>query len=240
MRGNVSPWGGKCNLVNVLKILLYVSVLSLGVVAGCKTTYVMEVDALCTPGAEIFKTYTLVPGNKRVTPDDLEFLEFRKYVQRALEAIHCVESPKGQADVVIAMSYGISKPQQRIDSYSYPTYGYQYGRGYGPVYGATGYDTEIYSYEVYIHTLKLIARETRADAGGEGREVWRVVVTSTNMSNDLRSFFPYLVAAAQPFVANQTPGGAVEVKLKENADAVMLIRHGREAWEQMKKKDDDD
>ena len=226
-------------MVEVVKFLLYVPVLSLGVVAGCKTTYVMDVDALCTPGAEIFKTYTLVPGNKNVTPDDLEFLEFRKYVQRALEAIHCVESSKDRADVVIAMSYGISKPQQRIDSYGYPTYGYQYGRGYA-VYGATGYDTELYSYEVYIHTLKLIARETRADGGDEGKEVWRVVVRSTNESNDLRSFFPYLVAAAQPFVANQTPGGAVEVKLKENADAVMLIRYGREAWEKMKKKDDDD
>lgn len=210
-------------------------------IAGCKTTYVMNVDALCKPGAEDFKTYCLVPGNKGVTPDDLQFLEFRKYLHRAMEARGYVESPKDKAEIVILMSYGIGEPQQRFDTYSYPTYGYQYGSRCGkPVYGVTGYSTQTYSYLVYTHTLKLVAREKDPKTPNDkGRQVWRVTVTSTNTSDDLRSFFPYLVAAAQMYVGEQTEE-TVKVKIKEKADAAMVIRYGREAWEQMKEKDDDD
>lgn len=229
-------------MAGVARLSRWVPLLLLGLTAGCKTTYVLDVDALSTPGAEIYKTYIIVSGDKNIPPDDLQFLEFSKYLQRGLELQGYEPADKDQADIVIALSYKISKPQLRIGTYDTPTYGYQYGYGYyRPVYGVTGYETEVYSYEVYIHTMKLIARETSPQkTNDEGKEVWRVVVKSTNESNDIRAFFPYLIAAAQPFIACQTPNGSAKVKIKQNADIVMMIRYGPKAWRQMREEKDKD
>jgi len=118
--------------------------------SGCamKPKYFVNVDSI---GDIHHKTkYVLMSGFKNISITNLEFQEYSKYIDKALQNKGFVKTDFKNADVAIFLRYGISKPQKHIQSYSIPIYGQTgvssattYGTSniYGTLntYGNTGY-----------------------------------------------------------------------------------------------------
>lgn len=229
---------------------------TLSILTGCLVLVVgcasrprvhVSVSALAASEADSARRYVLLPGNKDVKPQDLQFQEFATYLRRALDSqgFSEVEDVR-DADVVIAALYSIGDPQQHTYTYAIPhwgqtgyrsatTYGtlYRYG-SYGtysgttyfqPSYGITGYSTGVGTYVTFTRAMGLVGFDAESlRAGDEPKELWRVFAVSVGSSSDLRMIFPYLVAAARPYIGKATEGRAVEFTFKESDERVIDIR----------------
>ncbi|WP_197490442.1 hypothetical protein [Halothiobacillus diazotrophicus] len=191
------------------------------------------------------KSYILLPGNKGVTKDDLQFQEYAHYVTRGLAAHGFTPAETvANANVAIVLSYGIGDPQSHQYSYSLPVYGQtgiassntygtlsSYGNSssysgtttYTPSYGVTGYTSETGSYTTYYRYAQITAYDfQRYLRTKEQRELWKTTVSSTGSSGDLRLVFPILIAAAAPYIATDT-GRKIQVVLEESDPSVAAI-----------------
>jgi len=218
--------------------------------AGCASMrqprFHVVVDSLASEAADQHRTYILLPGNEGVTWEDLQFQEYSRYVQRALEArgFRPAEQPE-DADVAIVLSYGIGDPQTRQYTYSLPVWGqtgvsssHTYGTAtaygntasysgtttYTPSYGITGYTSHVGSVTTYFRYALITAYDFAEFRATEKQiQLWRTTITSSGSSGDLRRVFPILVSASVPHLGTNT-GQQVEVQLYESDDAVRAIR----------------
>ena len=81
--------------------------------AGCTRSlrYYTNVDSIAVSDQSIGRRYLLLPGNQGTTPDDLEFLEYARYVDTALAPLGFLKATSEQeADIAIFVSYGVSAP----------------------------------------------------------------------------------------------------------------------------------
>ena len=104
--------------------------------SGCamKPKYFVNVDSI---GDIHHKTkYVLMSGFKNISITNLEFQEYSKYIDKALQNKGFVKTDFKNADVAIFLRYGISKPQKHIQSYSIPVYG-QTGVSSATTYGTS-------------------------------------------------------------------------------------------------------
>ncbi len=216
-----------------------------------KPRFVVAVDALGALGASSGSTYVIFPGAEGVLPGDLQFREFASYVDRALRRSGFMPASDPQSvDLAIFMNYGIGEPQTTSYSYSYPVFGvtgggtstfsgYTYGSGgtsyttgtvtSQPTYGVVGSGARTVAYTTYFRYLVLSAIDVKHYLSTqEPRELWRVTITSTGSSGDLRQVFPILVAAGSGYLDKDT-GRQVTVTLHENDLAVELVR-SETAW----------
>jgi hypothetical protein len=216
--------------------------LPLLLLAGCAQTYYLKVDALADPArAGEGQTFVLESGAKEGQPENsLRFREAADYVSRALRARGYQPASEGaEADLRVALTTAISEPLNETETYSEPLY-YR-SRGYAdvirtPVKGKDGevryIATRIYvppetrfagfrnydrSVIVYEKKLNLTARNAT------GEEVWTLSVRSVDYSDDLRSYLPYLAAAAVPYLGERTEG-AVVVEVSEDDATVQSLR----------------
>jgi hypothetical protein len=215
--------------------------------AGCgQTRLLVAVDSLASSTAKEKHTYILLPGNKDVTWDDLQFQEYALYLIRVLNAHGFVSAQKAEdADVAIVLSYGIGEPQTQQYSYSLPVWGQTgvssantygtattYGNStsysgtttYTPTYGVTGYTTQVGSVTNYFryalvtgYDFKLFKESNRQV------QLWRTTITSTGSSGDLRQVFPVLIGAAVPYLATNT-GKQIAVRLRESDEVVRAVK----------------
>lgn len=82
------------------------------------------VSSFAYPNALEKKRYIILPGNKDVEANDLQFVEFTSYIQKIL-------SEKGlekaisldSAEIAIFLQYGIGNPQTHQYSYAIPMWG---------------------------------------------------------------------------------------------------------------------
>lgn len=238
MAGNVRKWADLSTLVGCVVLL-----------GGCATRprFHVSVSALAASEADSARRYVLLPGNKDVKLQDLQFQEYATYLRRALDWQGFSEANDDQdADVVIVALYSISDPQEHTYTYAIPhwgqtgyqsatTYGtlYKYGNYgtysgttyYQPSYGITGYSAGVGTYVTYTRTLGLVGFDAQSiRAGEEPKELWRVFAVSVGSSSDLRMIFPYLVAAARPYIGKATEGRAVEFTFKEDDERVAEVR----------------
>lgn len=183
-------------------------------------------------------TYVLYPAAEGVSPDDLEFLEYASHIEKALSAKGWRRiSPHQQADLAVLVSYGIGDPQQHTTtsalpifgqtgvqsaythgSVNLPTYGntatYSQTTTYTPSYGITGYVPVQNTYTTYQRWLNVAAFDFGVYLReGKEAQVWRVSVTSSGSTGDLRQIIPYMAASAAPHFGSST-GKAVPVSLK--------------------------
>lgn len=198
-------------------------ILILLVLSGCAFTprsmeVRSDVDALATTEAQNKRQFVILPGNKDTNENDLLFIEFKNYVERALIQRGFVKAPSLETgDVVLFLSYGIGEPQVHQFSYdvpiwtSYSYYPYYYGRrrGYSPrpsvAYGVSGYTQRIESYTLYRRYLILDAYEMGAYLNKQTpQQLWKISVQSQGQSNDLRLTLPFMVTAMQPYIASNT------------------------------------
>lgn len=173
------------------------------------------------------KSYWLLPGNKGVTANDLEFREYADHLRLALNRAGFTESPSFElADVGIFVTYGVGDPRENHYSYSLPVYGQTSGgtynfsgttySGYGsattygtiqqqPQYGVVGSQQFSGSEISFLRYLNLVAIDLKTYRGdNETVSVWRTEVLSRGSRSDLRAVFPILVIAATPYFGKNT------------------------------------
>lgn len=227
---------------------IWVLILCLGLI-GCATTkphYFVSVDSINNKQVLAGKKYIILPAEKDVKIDDLQFKEYATYVTHALESKGYTAVDKfDDADIAIFLIYGIGEPKEHAYSYSLPIWGqtgvssantfgtataigktatYSGTTTYTPTYGVVGsntYSGSFVTYTRYIimdaYDLKLF-RETKKE-----RELWKTNIISTGSSGDLRRVFPVLVAASAPYIGENT-GQQVHVTLNEDSQEVLKIK----------------
>jgi hypothetical protein len=164
-------------------LLLFVVML---LITGCaRPRFYTDVDSIALSDQSVGKRYLLLPGNQGSTPDDLQFLEFARYVHSVLTPLGFSKATSEQdADIAIFLSYGVSSPETHQVSSSSPVYGqtgvsssttsgtvmpmgggmasYSGNTTYTPQYGVTGYETQTHSYTTYTRTLQITAYDVAA------------------------------------------------------------------------------
>ncbi len=131
----------KFTIMSVFILLLF---------TGCamKPRYVVDVNSIGDIHHKI--KYVLMSGLKNTPTTNLEFQEYTKYIDKALQKKGFIKSDFKNANVAIFLRYGISGPQKHTESYSIPVYGqtgvsssttYGTSNTYGTLnsYGNTGY-----------------------------------------------------------------------------------------------------
>ena len=199
------------------------------------TRFVVHVDSFTTPEAESLASYSI--ESPRAEEDPLAWKEFSTYVHRAMQAQGWGRARDGEEpDFELVVDYGISDPERYEYTTSSPVYGvvgettsynteYNAYSGYQPVetktpeYGITHYTSETAVGVRYHRHLVLVASKHGAD----GAPIWQVQARSSGYSHDLRLVFPYMVAAARPYLGRST-GHEVDVTLTENSEEAALIR----------------
>jgi hypothetical protein len=189
------------------------------------------------------KTYILLPGNQNADINDLEYIEYSKYVERALSHLEFTkEEDATKADLVIFLAYGIGEPKEH--SYSIPiisqtgvtsktTTGNYYKFGnvglyssnttYTPEYGVTGYATGssiTFSRYIYITAYDLV------EYRNSNKEIilWDTRIASVGSSGDLRKVFPVMIAASLDYIGKDTKG-IKEIELTEYDSNVSFIKN---------------
>jgi len=120
---------------------------------------------------------------------------------------------------VVAPVYGVVGETTSYNT-EYNAYsGYQPVETKTPEYGITHYTSETAVGVRYHRHLVLVASKHGAD----GAPIWQVQARSSGYSHDLRLVFPYMVAAARPYLGRST-GHEVDVTLTENSEEAALIR----------------
>ena len=220
---------------------------------GCSRSlrFYTDVDSIALSDQAVGKRYVILPGNQGSTPDDLEFLEYARYVETVLRPLGFAKATSEKdADVAIMLTYGVGSPQTHQVSSSTPVYGqtgvssssttgtimpmgggmasYSGNTTYTPKYGITGYQTELHSYTTYTRFVQLAAYDVAAYRHEKKhRQVWKTSAVSTGSSGDLRFVMPYMVSAMKPYLASNT-GRAIKTELKEDDMSVAALR-GRPA-----------
>lgn len=224
-------------------IILLVSI----VLTGCASTgFSVNVDSISATKSNELKRYILVPSNEGITPDNLQYLEYAGYVERALTTQGFVKATDyNDANVAIFLGYGIGEPKTNQYTYSVPTWGKTgiassntygtvntYGNTatvnstttYTPTYGVTGSTTHTGSYTTFTRYMILSALDlNQYKINEQQKQVWRTSVISTGSSGDLRQVFPVLVAASRPYLSKNT-GKQVNVLIKEQDRSVLEIK----------------
>ena len=226
---------------------VFILLLCLGLY-GCATVprYNVGVNSI-NSGEEIVggKKCVIFPGMKDTTKDDLQFTEYERYVARALSKKgYTVTDNPGEAEIAVFLSYGIGDPQAHTFSYSMPvfgqtgvssaqTYGSVQGFGnsatysgtttYTPSYGVVGATSGVGEYTTYTRYIRLDAfdliayRESKKE-----KHLWKTDMISTGSSGDLRRVFPVMVAAAVPYISENTQN-MKEIQLEENDKRILEI-----------------
>ncbi|MCE5255288.1 MAG: hypothetical protein LLF89_00410 [Spirochaetaceae bacterium] len=238
--------GGNC----MKKLVLAVSLVSLMVIsmASCATTkfLTVQVDSIGSDIYQTEKTYIAVSTDKDVEAGDLRFREYAGYIRKVLakKGYREVDS-SDDANIIVYLTYGIGDPEQHTYAYSVPIYG-QIGiapspgpgpgtppgqaphnppfKQFNPVYGIIGSTTKYENYTTYFRYCKIEAfdfkllKETNTE-----KQLWSTIITSRGKSDDLRFVMPYMIAAAEDYIATDTDK-KVEVTIEEKDERVVHLK----------------
>lgn len=206
-----------------------------------KREFVIEVNAISDNKLAYGAKYTILPANKDVSPNDLQFKEYKNLINKILQnSGYRAAKSKKESEIIIYLYYGISNPQEKIYSYSTPIFGqtgiassnthgsitnmgnygsYSATTNYTPTYGISGYANHVGTYTYYTRTLVLSAVKNAKN----NEETWRVTVESTGSSNDLRVVMPALAIAAETFLG-QNSYNKITIRIAEDDQRIRWIR----------------
>lgn len=232
--------------MNTMRILALITFL---MVVGCTPKYDFRVDALkhpsFKPAGDQTYTYTLQSKDPEVDVNNLRFQEFASLIARGLrrEGYRQVDS-RDEADLILELDTGLSDPLTSTKTSIEPLFHSDFGRsrviatpifnkegkvqryvytemwvpGHRNIAGYYDRDRQVTEYEKY---LSLTSFEN--ENGEKGKELWTLSVASRNRSSDLRSYLPYMVAAAMPYVGERT-NGEIRVSISEDDPTVSAIK----------------
>jgi hypothetical protein len=185
-----------------------------------ETIFSVKLTSYGKKNSELIKKYFLMPGNKKISPSDLEYKEVEMYVRHALEAngIPITNSIK-DASYVVLINFGISDPKEDVEIVSSPVFVPQYqaaqtinvNNNYGAKLGSlqtqgswgtsyAGQDTQTIKTVSYTRWLNIEAIDYKYYLKTkELNPVWKVVSSSVGPSEDLRIVVPALVLCSSRF-----------------------------------------
>ena len=216
--------------------------------SGCAIgpTYIVGVDSINDGEKTIDGKKCIVFSGMENTPkEDLQFKEYERYITKTLtNKGYAVTDNPDDAEIEIFLSYGIGDPKTHTFTYSVPilgqtgissaqTFGSVQGFGnsatysgtttYTPSYGVVGTRTGVREETTYTRYIRLdaydlvIYRESKKE-----KHLWKTDIISTGSSGDLRRVFPIMVAAAAPYVGENTQS-MKEIELGGNDKRVLQI-----------------
>ena len=231
-----------CKIVIVIMVVL----LSLGC-STMKSTYYVDLTGFSRSDLTSGPVrYTLAPADKNVSRNDLQFEEFCKYVDSAMIKNGYLKAESiDDATVVIFFYYGIGNPKEHQYSYSSSMFeqtavsssstedatnssedsGTSQGTAtHTPQHGITRYQQMQENNINYYRYLSLSAIDLQKYKEDQQiTELWRLEVSSTGSSSDLRIVVPVMVAASEKYIGKST-GKAISISVKDDDPAVIEMR----------------
>lgn len=202
---------------------------------ACAAQHDVEIDGFSSPHFQSNLVHAIMPTSE-AQKGDLQFAEASLQASRAISAAGIsLNNDTKQPDIAIFLDYGISNPQKSTSIVSNPVYGQtgvvsSYGAGmttYRPTYGVIGYNSEAVTTTSYTRSLALTAVDYRKYQINKSLEqVWKISVTSTGPSSDLRTMIPIMLDAAVPYIGKST-GRQVSVTISEDDPSIAFIRSGQ-------------
>lgn len=210
------------------------------------TVYVVNVDAISASDALAKRSFYIIPGDKATNLDDLQYLEFKRYISYVLGKAGLTESSSiDTSDLVVYLSYGIGEPQTITQTYAAPIFGltgvssaHTYGTAgafggfssttyYTPTWGIVGTTQRTKTTVSYTKSVVVDAYDRAAmQSSNKLLQVWRILATNSNSQGDMRSAFPYLVAAMGNYVGENTYERK-PVLMTTNHPAMVALRNSR-------------
>jgi hypothetical protein len=213
---------------------------------GCVRSYLVHVDSISDNSAQLNKTYLIMPGNKSVGANDLQFKEFAGLLVRAMAIQgYTLADAVQKPDIEVYLSYGIGEPETHTYSYSEPVWGqtgvniYTQTDQYTgkdnvttqnsstfmePQYGVTGYTEKTGEYTVYKKFIVVDAFDMRNGApGAQLKEIWKTSITANGKAKDLRKVFPGMLAAAAKYLGTNT-GEDLSVEIAQDSPVLKAIK----------------
>lgn len=169
--------------------------------------------------------YRIVPLRETVDDSTLLYEETGRLVRAALAARGLYEAPSpDRAAFVVEVDFGMAPPRAlpRASNASAPTTTPPPPRPGAPGEADVSQLRSPTRGPLEKH-LVLTAHETNAAEGAEPRTLWRVELTITDLSNDLRKYLPLLAAVAAEQMGNDS-GGTRTVTVAENDKTVAFLR----------------
>ncbi|OAH99996.1 hypothetical protein A1353_19970 [Methylomonas methanica] len=225
-------------LIGVSYRLLVLLVTAL--LAACSTSprpmqFRTEIDSLVAVSApQSNMRFVVLPGNAGANEQDLQFIEFKTYIEKVLaNRGYSKASSIQDSNLVMFLSYGVGAPEVHQYTYEVPLWndmGYYYPyrmsrfyNGYYPGFGVGGYSQRTESYTTFRRYLVLEACDKEAYLQQQQRkQLWKTSVQSNGSSNDLRLVFPYMAAAMQAYLGTNT-GHMITVDIDETNTLVRSL-----------------
>ena len=183
---------------------------------------------------------------------DLRFREAARYVATALEGKGYRQTQQvGNADLLVELTFYTDEPREVLDVRHYPETYYRPGFAYSiqvPVYNNAGvvigyrsrimrepsrsythWQEQLESVTVYDKVMEISAYDNRPNAPTKDlEEMWSIVITNSDTSQDIRSYLPYMVAAAIPYIGEDT-GSQIVVSITPDDPTATFIPQSRSA-----------
>ncbi|RAN38693.1 DUF4136 domain-containing protein [Hyphomonas sp. GM-8P] len=165
--------------------LVLISLALIGCASSAGQTFNVVTNSLSSPEVTAGQRYMVWPMDPAVQISDLQFDEYAKYAERALESRGFTKAQESETpDIIVLLGYGIGAPETKSVSYSVPVFGQTgvksatttgtsnataFGTGnyvnafgnysqtttYTPQYGVTGYQTGTRNYTVFTRYIRL-------------------------------------------------------------------------------------
>ncbi len=214
--------------------------------AGCTPYYQFQVDSIADKSVGLGESFIVVSGNPDLHEGNLRFIEAKNYVVKAMEGKGFYESRSLQnADMILEINFGVGDPREVLDVTHYPQTYWTHGRSYSvsvPVRNANGkvigferrifrepsrsythWEERIQRVTLYDKSLELKAFDNRTGNSVQAAELWGVNVRNTDTSPDLRYYLPLMLAAAIPYIGENT-GVIQTVQLTDTDPEVLFLR----------------
>lgn len=227
-----------------LRFIAPAILIALGTLApGCanQPQYRVSVSSFASAEATAAKKFTVLSGLKEVSNDDLEFREYARMMTRILRANGYQKTPSSEADLGIFMAYGVGEPRKESYSYIVPTYGlvrtgstttgtvsadgrYTAQTRYDHATGQTGTaavsgETTVYNRHLTLDAVDL--HELRQT--GKIKSLWKIKITSTGASEDIRELIPAMLICAEGFIGKNSQR-AVQVDIPVDNEFIAKLR----------------
>jgi len=227
------------NMKNLLTLVLLITL------ASCKTTtnktaysdsltnFDIVIASKAKPEAETKKTFLLQAGKEDIDVNSPEFDLYATYLMKALESKNYVPATSlEEADVVITLSYGISKIRY-LGGYNGFAGSNYYRSGALTNIDVNGKLTRSPAYEprsnrsIYTNHYRYVAiagydldkyKETE-----EQVQIWQTVVTSYGKSGHLDRVFPVMIGAATKHIGTDIRD-KIRFTIRENDQRIKAIK----------------
>jgi len=215
--------------------------------SSCTQSYNFKVDAISSAQVQTEGSFYLVSGNPELKESDLRFKEAATYTQTALEGKGYRKAKDlATADIVVELSFGVGEPREIMEYRSYPETYWHPGFSYAiqlPIYDKggliIGYQTRMVreparsythwseymdSSTVFEKYLKLEAFDNRlGSASQEPQQLWSVVITNADFSDNIREYLPFMIAVALPYMGQDT-SSQIYTSIRVDDPTVAFIR----------------